>query len=158
MAKRRKKGKKPNLPQETLERVRRGTGEGEQNAESGEEESESTAEASEETSESEATASRREARETRRRQRSSGGTAASARTGSGSRSGRSSGGPSVTRRNQGEEELTSDVIREALANPTTFVDEAQLSQEYSYVVRDIRNMLALAVFLMVLLVILAQFI
>lgn len=49
-------------------------------------------------------------------------------------------------------------IKHLLTHPTKLVTEAQLHEEYGYVLRDVRNMLTLAAGLMVALVILAQFI
>jgi hypothetical protein len=54
--------------------------------------------------------------------------------------------------------LDADTIRELLENPTIEVTEAQLREEYQHVLVDLRNMGVLAVGLMGLLVVLAQFI
>jgi len=61
------------------------------------------------------------------------------------------------RRSDGEP-LTSDALESALARPTKFVSEEELHEEYGHVVTDIRNMFILAVALMLLLVVLAQYI
>ena len=55
-------------------------------------------------------------------------------------------------------ELDNDVINDILRNPTDFVSEAQLREEYQHVLVDLRNMGLLSAVLMVLLVALAQFI
>jgi hypothetical protein len=55
-------------------------------------------------------------------------------------------------------ELNSEMIQELLANPTDYVSEEQLHEEYEHVLIDLRNMGVLAAALMVLLVALAQFI
>jgi hypothetical protein len=55
-------------------------------------------------------------------------------------------------------ELDADTVRELLENPTMVVSEAQLRKEYQHVLVDLRNMGLLAVVLMGLLVVLAQFI
>jgi hypothetical protein len=55
-------------------------------------------------------------------------------------------------------DLDAEVIREMLENPTDFVSEEQLREEYQFVLFDLRNMGILAAALMVLLVALAQFI
>lgn len=146
MAKRRnKKGKQPNLPQEALERARQGTDETEA-------EDESSSQEASQASESTDTAARREAREERRRRRreSSRGTASSTVTRTANARG--------ARAKAEPDELDSAGIKEALANPTTQVSEEDLRKEYGYVVADIRNMLVLAVILMVALVLLAQLI
>lgn len=52
--------------------------------------------------------------------------------------------------------LDQDYIQERLMNPTKEVSEAELRENYGFVLTDLRNMLGLAVGLMVFLVILAQ--
>ncbi|GAB4511979.1 MAG: hypothetical protein OHK0046_10810 [Anaerolineae bacterium] len=54
--------------------------------------------------------------------------------------------------------MDNETMERLLANPTKFVSEEQLHQEYGYVLRDLRNMGVLAAALFVILVILAQFI
>ncbi len=52
----------------------------------------------------------------------------------------------------------SDMIAEQLANPTVVVTEEQMREEYSYVLKDLRNMGLLAAVLFVVLIGIAQFI
>lgn len=51
-----------------------------------------------------------------------------------------------------------EYVRERLANPTRFVSEDELRQEYAYVIRDLRSMGLLAAALVVFLLIAGQFI
>lgn len=131
MAKRRR-NKKPNIPDQTLARARRQAGvddvaEADDNTDS--DEQESNEEASAEAATPPQSASRR----------------------------RRIGAVKLERsRRKGE--LTNEMIEEVLANPTTFVTEEQMQEEYQHVLLDLRNMGTLAAALMVLLVILAQFI
>lgn len=51
--------------------------------------------------------------------------------------------------------LTADEISEILANPTKFVPESELRAQYGFVLRDLRNMAALAAASFLFLVVLA---
>jgi hypothetical protein len=51
-----------------------------------------------------------------------------------------------------DEKLTAVMIEDRLANPTKFVSEAELRNDYSYVLRDLRNMGLLAAGLFVVLI------
>lgn len=54
------------------------------------------------------------------------------------------------------EEYSSEVVADVLNHPTITVTEAQLREEYSYVIADIRSMAILSAGLVALLVVLAQ--
>ncbi len=54
------------------------------------------------------------------------------------------------------EEYRAEVVTELLRNPTRTVTEAQLREEYSYVLADIRSMFILAAGLIAALIVLAQ--
>lgn len=54
-------------------------------------------------------------------------------------------------------ELEPDFVEDMLANPTKFVTEEELHEEYGFVLTDLRNMGILAAILLVVLVLLAQF-
>jgi hypothetical protein len=56
-----------------------------------------------------------------------------------------------------DEKLSPQMIEERLAHPTKFVSEAELRNDYSYVLRDLRNMGLLAAALFVVLIGLAVF-
>lgn len=56
-----------------------------------------------------------------------------------------------------DEKLSSAVVEERLAYPTKFVSEAELRHDYSYVLRDLRNMGLLAAALFLVLIALAVF-
>lgn len=120
----RRKGKKPNLPQSTLERARQQAGV-----------EDDAASQNEEDSANEESASIVE-RAARRRKLS----------------------PVQIERSRQRGELEGDVIRQILENPTDFVSEEQLREEYQHVLVDLRNMGILAAVLMIILVMLAQFI
>jgi hypothetical protein len=65
--------------------------------------------------------------------------------------------PSAERRsNQSQEEYSSETISNLLRHPTRTVTEAQLREEYSYVLTDLRSMAIVSAGLVVLLVLLAQ--
>jgi hypothetical protein len=66
--------------------------------------------------------------------------------------------PVQLERNRKHGDLSQDYIRDILENPTEFVSEEQLREEYQHVLFDLRNMGLLAAALMVLLVLLAQLI
>ena len=66
--------------------------------------------------------------------------------------------PAQLERSRRKGELNNEMIQELLANPTDYVSEEQLHEEYEHVLLDLRNMGVLAAALMVLLVGLAQFI
>ena len=57
-----------------------------------------------------------------------------------------------------EAELTNEMLNQMLANPTKEVSEAELREQYSYVLSDLRNMGILAGALFVFLIALAQLI
>ncbi len=128
MSKRKNRKSAPNLPQATLERARK-------QAEGGVE------------SMAEPAANRQEHRAARRRQERE-----------------------TRRRNQLETaqysqrtrvknvELTNEMLNQMLANPTKEVSEAELREQYSYVLSDLRNMGILAGALFVFLIGLAQLI
>jgi len=71
---------------------------------------------------------------------------------------RAPGAPIQYSQNSKKDGLSSERIERLLANPTKVVTEAELRKEYGHVVVDLRNMFGLALVLMVLLVLLAQFI
>lgn len=136
MAKRRRKknrGTSPNLPESTLERARKQlAGEIEEGKGEDVEVNEK-----QQIEDQEARAERRA-----RRRRSTTPTV--------------SGGQYAQRRDK--DNLSGEEIAHALANPTKFVTEEELHEDYGYVLSDLRNMGILAAILMVLLVALAQFI
>lgn len=57
-----------------------------------------------------------------------------------------------------EKEFDHETVVQMLANPTKFVSEEELQEEYQHVLSDLKSMGILAVGLMVCLVLLAQFI
>ncbi len=59
---------------------------------------------------------------------------------------------SMERRSRDENGLNSDMITEALRNPTKTVTEAELREQYSHVLTDLRSMGVLAAGLVVVLV------
>jgi hypothetical protein len=61
------------------------------------------------------------------------------------------------RRGVEPEELTYDDIVERLANPTRFVTEEQLREQYTYVLADLRSMGLLAGLLMIIMMVVARF-
>ena len=133
MSKRRRK-KKPNLPEATLRRARRqaGVDDAEETQDQTTDESDSSSDASDSQTRSEKTVER-----AARRRRLS---------------------PVQLERSRQRGELEVDVIEDMLANPTDVVSEEQLREEYGHVLVDLRNMGILAAILMVVLVGLAQFI
>ncbi len=157
MAKKRRKGKKPNLPQATIDRARRQAGVDEDDIQDDIEETvDAQADEEIEDVEDEATESHsggnsrraeRAAERARRRARA-------ARSRDAVRV--SSMGPS--RRKNKDDDLDNSMMAQLLANPTKIVSQEQLQEEYGYVLRDLRNMFILAIVLMVALVLLAQFI
>ena len=152
MSKRRRKSTTPNLPMETLERARLQAQQareeaGLDDADDGEEE---------ETDEAPASASlipaarasvenrqRRDERDQRRRSR---------RTNIASASGRQSEPMQFSKRKSGPD---SGYVANMLLHPTQIVTEAQLREEYGYVLADLRSMFLLAAGLLVVLVALA---
>jgi hypothetical protein len=66
--------------------------------------------------------------------------------------------PAQYARRRSEKEIDQSFVQDRLKHPTKFVTEAELREEYGYVLRDVRDMFLLAGGLMVLLVVLAQFI
>lgn len=158
MAKKRSKSKKPNLPQVAIDRARREVGgddvdeANEPVAEAAPVEETPEPEAEESTSESTSAEERAARRAERRASRRSKSTRVSA-------SGRTRSRPvsvSAVRRNS--DELDNTIIEQMLANPTKTVSVEQMQEEYSYVLRDLRNMFFLTIILMIALVALAQFI
>lgn len=136
MSKRRKKNK-PNIPQATLDRARRQAGiEPEEQVNETAEDTSSSESSSDDSSSSSSSSSSMVERAARRRKLS----------------------PVQLERSRRSGELDNDVIQEMLANPTDFVSEEQMREEYQYVLFDLRNMGILAAVLMVFLVALAQFI
>ena len=132
------KNASPNLPQETLDRARRQlAGEDVDNNEQ------------DDTAEVKASSEDKVARSKRRSER---------------RSSRRKSGSSATvqqfgqRSKRKKDGLDNEAMEELLANPTKFVTEEELREEYNFVLLDLRNMGMLAAVLMVLLVGLAQFI
>ncbi len=141
MAKRRTKSNRttsPNLPESTLERARKQV--------SGELE-EGSGEAFSKVSTAKPATPADEARRERRSRRQ----AARRQSGGGSASGQFS-------QRSKRDSLSSEYISEMLANPTIHVSEAQLREEYGFVLADLRSMGILAAVLMIFLVLLAQFI
>jgi len=131
MSKRRRRKKAPNIPQETLERARRQAVDQDEDAgEAQDDQAEVEAELSHES----ALASEQPRRRRRERLEPVG---------------------LDKKTDQGERDSTA--IAEALANPTIFVSEEQLRAEYSFVLKDLRDMGLLAAALFVVLVLVAQF-
>jgi len=126
----RRKGKKPNIPQATLARARQQAG------------IEPEAEAAEAVEDVKETAKK--------------ATANASKPSGGRRRKAVTTAQLENRRKKGE--LTNQMIEDALTNPTKMVSEAELHQDYRHVLVDLRNMGVLAGILMVLLVALAQFI
>jgi hypothetical protein len=129
MAKRRR-SKKPNLPQSTLERARRQAG-GEETPDAVEESP------SEDAPEEEPAKSSSPAESSSRRRKVS---------------------PVQLERSRQRGELTHEMIEDILHNPTIEVPQEQLREDYQHVLLDLRNMGVLAAALFVVLVLLAQFI
>ncbi len=67
-------------------------------------------------------------------------------------------GGAQTRRARAAERTDMSIVRDRLDHPTRIVTEAELRQEYGYVLQDLRSMGILAAVLVVLLVLIAQFI
>ena len=131
MSKRRNKGgNKPNLPQATLDRARRQAG-------IDPEEVNEAIEATDDVEVVAATPKQTAVERAARRRKLS---------------------PVQLERSRKRGELTNEMVSELLHNPTEYVSEEELAQEYSHVLRDLRNMGVLAAVLMVVLVGLAQFI
>ena len=141
MAKRRNKSNRnttPNLPESTLERARQQI--------SGElEEGEGEVQAKGKSAP--ATSSADVAREARRSRRQAARRQVNSNVAAGQYSNRTKA-----------DNMSGEYIAELLANPTKFVTEEQLHEEYGFVLADLRSMGILAAALMVLLVMLAQFI
>jgi hypothetical protein len=139
MSKRRRK-KKPNLPEATLRRARRQAGldDADDTQKDDTPDTPDTPEDSDRSSDSESqTPSEKTVERAARRRRLS---------------------PVQLERSRQRGELDVDVIEDMLANPTDIVPEEQLREEYGHVLVDLRNMGILAAILMVVLVGLAQFI
>lgn len=134
MAKRR--NRTPNIPEETLERARQ--------------QAMGTAEAAAATStlpseEPKAASVPVKSRAERRAEMRSSGTVR--------RAGLQPGEPG--RRTRRVEEMSSEMVQEMLANPTKIVTEAELHQQYGFVLTDLRNMFLLAAVLLITLIVLA---
>lgn len=67
-------------------------------------------------------------------------------------------GGAQARRTRAVERTDMSIVRERLDHPTRIVTEAELRQEYGYVLQDLRSMGILAAVLAVVLVLIAQFI
>lgn len=131
MTKRRRKKNKPNIPQATLERAREQAGVTSDEEDVVEEQPEAVAVAiSKPTNDA-------PAKPRRRRSRVS---------------------PAQLDKAKQKGDINQNMMIELLVNPTIEVTEEQLHQEYSYVLKDLRNMGLLAAALLVLLIGLAQFI
>ena len=130
---RRRKQSAPNIPEETLQRAREQAG------------LEPTSEAAETLDEENVTpvAPASESAPSSRRTR---------------RNRRSNLNPAQIEKRKNRDDLDGDMIADALANPTKFVSEEELREEYTYVLRDLRGMGILAAILFVFLIIMAQFI
>lgn len=135
MSKRRNKGgNKPNLPQATLDRARRQAG---LEAEEANEEVDVTSSSDDSDDVVASTPKQSTVERAARRRKLS---------------------PVQLERSRKRGELTNEMVSELLHNPTEYVSEEELAQEYSHVLKDLRNMGVLAAVLMVVLVGLAQFI
>lgn len=149
MAKRRR-NKKPNLPQATLDRARRQAGlepEAEEQEDAAleaaeeaqtedvEEAQEALAASDDNADDAQAAARARRAERAARRRKVS---------------------PVQLERVKKNGEISSEMMRDMLANPTEVVTEEELRAEYGHVLADLRNMGILAAVLMVVLVGLAQ--
>lgn len=156
MSKRRNRKSAPNLPKATLDRARRQI-DGEDVNEAPDDEVIDEAEDIEE-DEPEAEEAPEPA-----------GKATAAPVGTGRRSRRERRSGSTSRRRgpaaplassqrQNKEQLEVDVIQDMLLNPTKELTEQQLRQEYSHVLKDLRDMLILAAILMLVMTAMAQFI
>ncbi|NWF67731.1 MAG: hypothetical protein HXY40_01475 [Chloroflexi bacterium] len=82
--------------------------------------------------------------------------AASPRARAGTAAARRSAAGSTARKRKEDEKLTPEMVADMLAHPTKEVSEAELEQQYGYVLRDLRSMGLLAASLMIALVVLAQ--
>jgi hypothetical protein len=131
MSKRRRK-KRPNLPEATLRRARRQAG----LDEADDKQNDEAASDSDESSSSSGSDDSVVERAARRRRLS----------------------PVQLERSRERGELDVEIIEDMLANPTDVVSEEQLREDYGHVLLDLRNMGILAAILMVVLVGLAQFI
>jgi len=167
MSKRKQRGgKKPNLPQSTLDRARKQL---EQDGES--DDDEAVEEEAPETAEVAAKASKPAAEKAATTEKSAGEPVASVRrtTRRSERRSSSRSSSSPSRRSalsdrvnfsqrKKRDSLDSETIQDMLANPTRIVTEEELRADYAYVLADLRAMGLLAIGLMILLVALAQFI
>lgn len=63
--------------------------------------------------------------------------------------------PRERRERRDDGEMSHEMIEQALRNPTKFVTEAELREQYHHVLNDVRNMGLLAGSLMIVLVVLA---
>lgn len=147
-----RKNRAPNIPKETLERARlQAEGMTEEDAAAAARVQETLRASDREKTTSASGLSRAERRQqqgvTARRS-----TRASART-------NSAGLPEAAprpRRRRSSDELTVTDVEYLLEHPTKTVTEAELRQQYTYVLNDLRNMALLAAGLFVLLIVLAQ--
>ncbi len=133
MSKRRRRKKAPNIPKATLERARQ-QATGETPPDGGQDEE--RAEVAQPTPPTTVTTPEPEKRQRRRRV---------------------DDGPAQIRKRKQAEEPDAAMIEELLANPTKFVTEEELREEYGYVLTDLRSMGILAAALLAILVLIAQF-
>lgn len=152
MAKKRKSNK-PNIPQETLERVRRKanaddlSASADDDADTDEDDdlAEDLADDSKQTA-----AERRAERAARRAERR-----ARASSGRGALKASATG---VKRERRSDSATDHDAIRERLAHPTKSITEADLRGEYMYVLNDLKSMFVLSAVLVVVIILLGSFI
>jgi hypothetical protein len=148
VSKRRRKSSSPNLPMETLERARLQAQQAREDAglddeEDSEEEDDAPATVVPAARASVENRQRRDERDQRRRSR---------RTSIASTSGRQAEPRQFSKRKSGAD---AGYVANMLLHPTKFVSEAELHQEYGYVIADLRSMFLLAAALLVVLVALA---
>jgi hypothetical protein len=159
VAKRRNRDKKPNIPQETLDRARQQVG-----APNPEEEIDAPEQVEEmlvlvDDSDDDDSAERPALTAAP----ITGATRAERRAGRSSRRSRSAAAASTapvrarTRKQKGFEEMSHEEIEEILRHPTKEVSEEELHRQYGYVLTDLRNMGVLAAVLFVALILVAQF-
>lgn len=151
MAKKRKSNK-PNIPQETLERVRRKANADEEAASADDdadiEEDDAAEETADDSNQTAATRrAERAARRAERRARASGGRGALKASTTG-----------VKRERRSDSATDHDAIRERLAHPTKSVTEADLRGQYMYVLNDLKSMFVLSAVLVVVIILLGSFI
>jgi hypothetical protein len=144
-----RKSTTPNIPQATLERIQGGvTPVDSDTSPTPEPESEAARQPKQSTSskqESDSALAERAARRAERRARASSGRTALRSSMSGTK-----------RERRSDRALDHASIRERLVHPTKLVTEAELRNDYSYVIRDLKSMFLLAGSLFVLIVILGN--